>query len=83
MQKYRMNRSWHEYSAGTEVFIVDAGADTPHMVTVIPAWLMEDEYIEIPMEYLTKCRSMTDEIAVPTREDRRAKSRMDQARETA
>jgi len=72
MDNYRLNRGIDGLSAGTVVTIVDASADEPHKVTVTPVWVLDDEYYETEFENLTPCRVMTDIIATPTREQRRA-----------
>jgi hypothetical protein len=74
MVKYRLNNSYGEYSSGTEVEIIYGDPDYHHSKEVTIAPLCgdpSDDFFDVPITLLTKCRSRTDLIPALTRRERR------------
>jgi len=84
VKRYTLNKSYGPWSAGTEVEIVTAESfeDSVAVVGVAPVNPGIHGYatmFDIPVEYLTVRRNRTDEIASPTREQKRGQNRRDKA----
>jgi hypothetical protein len=69
LNKYIINGTFGEYSAGTEVEILDV-PDSEHYV-VHPTLGEVDTHFDIPQRLVTKRRNRTDEIPSQTRKERR------------
>lgn len=70
--RWILNTSYEEYSAGTLVGIIGHRSDLEGVTTVYPLCETEpDIFFDVPTIFLTQRRNRTDNIKVPTREQKR------------
>jgi hypothetical protein len=74
MSRYTINTTFEEFSAGTEVMVLEEGSSPleggKYYSVYIPGQPLDSAF-DIPQSLVTKRRNRTDDIGVPTRQERR------------